>query len=219
MVPRCLLLPVLALTALACRRAAERSGTTAGTPPLADSAARLVQERYTSRDMVAAGAWTWTSPLDIAFVLIDAQSTIEGVVQARADLWIVTDSGAASVGRSDVMASAAQIGAFAFEDLTGDGLPDLFGYVADSAGVAYPVFIPGAHGAMREEIAIAAAGWHFETAEDHLPQVVRGGARSCALQLWAELNPPDGRDAGWRYLAVLQDGHLGPPTAEAPSCP
>jgi hypothetical protein len=160
----------------------------------------------------------WTGPLNLAFVLIDAQSTIEGLVQARADLWVVSDSGPALVGQSDVVPSAAEIGAFAFEDLTGDGLPDLFGYVADSAGIAYPVFIPGAHGAMREEIAIAAAGWHFETAEDRLPRVVAGAGHACALQLWVEVNPPDGRGAGWRYLSVWPDGHLGAPLSEPPSC-
>jgi len=219
MVPRRLFLILVALTAQSCGRGRERSGAAPGAQPSGDAAVQAVRERYTSPDMVAAGAWTWTGPLNIEFVLIDAQSTIEGVVQARADLWAVTDSGAGPVGQSEVMPSAAEIGAFAFEDLSGDGLPDLFGYVADSAGVAYPVFIPGARGAMREEIAIAAAGWHFETAEDHLPQVAPGSGRACALQLWVEQDPPDGNGSGWRYLRVLPDGRLDAPTVEPPACP
>jgi len=218
MVPRRLPHAVaLALTVLACR-GGERRGASQGAAAAPAPAAEQVRARYTARDLVAAAAWTWAAPAGITFVLIDAQSTIEGVVQARADLWVVSDSGPSSVGQSEVMSSAAEFDAFAFEDLNGDGLPDLFGSVADSAGVAYPVFIPGARGAMREEIAIAAAGWRFETADDHLPQVVPGAARACALQLWTEASPPDGRDAGWRYLPILSDGRLGPPSVDRPSC-
>ena len=150
------------------------------------------------------------------YVLIDVQSAIEDLVQARAELWLVNDSAVERVGRSDVMPSAAEFGAFAFADLTADGLPDLFGYVADSAGIKYPVFIPGARGGMVELIADAAPGWRFSTEDPELPEVIAGPTGACALQLWAE-TPPDGSTEGWRYLVLRPDG-LGAPQAQAPDC-
>lgn len=167
--------------------------------------------------MVAAGAWTWTGPGGAIYVLIDAQSAIEDLVQARAELWMVADTSARQIGRSDVMPSAAEFGAFAFEDLTGDGLPDLFGFVADSAGVSFPVFIPGARGGMIDELAAAAPGWRFAVEDPSTPQVVTGPSGGCALQVWAE-GAPDGQPEGWRYLALRRDGSLGPPQSAVPEC-
>jgi hypothetical protein len=176
-----------------------------------------VRRQYQSADAVAAGGWTWASPNGVVWVLVDVQSTVEGVVQGRADLWGSDDSGIALVGRSQPMPAAAEIGAYAFEDLTGDGIPDLFGYVADSAGVTYPVFIPGSKGALSEEIEVAAPSWVFLTDEEHAPQVLRG-ATPCALQLWADTPAPDNGPAGWRYLAIVPQGHLAAPSAIAPVC-
>jgi hypothetical protein len=115
------------------------------------------------------------------------------------------------------MPAAAEIGAYAFEDMTGDGIPDLFGYVADSAGVTYPVFIPGSRGALSEEIEVAAPSWVFLTDEDHAPTVLRAAA-PCALQIWADTPAPDKGAAGWRYLAILEGGRLAPPSAITPTC-
>jgi len=168
--------------------------------------------------MAATGAWTWLGGDSTVFVLIDAQSTVENLVQGRVDLWIARDTVALQVGRSDVMPSTAEFGAYAFEDLTGDGLPDLFGYVADSAGVSYPVFLAGARGSMTEELADAAPSWRFSTGEDHLPQLLSGPGGACALQLWADEPAPDGQGDGWRYLLLLQGGRLGRPQAQPPSC-
>ena len=95
----------------------------------------MVRSQYQASDVSAAGAWTWEVPGTGVYVLIDVQSQIQDLVQARAELWLVNDSTVSRVGRSDVMPSAAEFGAFAFEDMTDDGLPDLFGYVADSAGI------------------------------------------------------------------------------------
>ncbi len=180
-----------------------------------------MRRQYRSGDVIAGGAWVWPSGPGRTFVLVDAQSGLDGLVQARADLWLVGDGAAERVGRSDVMPSAARFGAWRFEDLTGDGIPDLFGYVADSAGVGYPVFLPGAAGALREEIAIAAATWRFATDENPSsePDVVMGSAGACALKLWAEEPLPDGSPGGWRYLTILRDGRLDPPRADAPMCP
>ncbi len=180
-------------------------------------AAELVRRQYQNPDAIAAGGWTWASPGGTVWVLVDVQSTIEGIVQARADLWGSDDSGVALVGRSQPMPAAAEIGAYAFEDLTGDGIPDLFGYVADSAGVTYPVFIPGSKGALAEEIEVAAPSWVFVTDEEHAPQVLRGVA-PCALQLWAGTPAPDNGPEGWRYLAIVPPGHLSAPTSAAPTC-
>lgn len=181
--------------------------------------ALLVQQQYRAPDLVAAGALSWVGPDGVTYVLVDVQSTTEGIVQARADLWEVVHGGIVPVGRSEVMAAAAEIGAYSFDDLTGDGLPDLLGYVADSAGVSYPVFIPGAHGAMGEELAPAAPGWRFATDTDSLPRAARGSrGAGCYLQLWAE-PPLDGRGDGWRYLPLLPGGRLGPPGAAVPECP
>ena len=176
-----------------------------------------MRRQYTSPDAEAAGGWTWTSPRGAIWVLVDVQSTVQGIVQGRADLWVSGDSGAILVGRGQPMPAAAEIGVYAFEDLTGDQLPDLFGYIADSAGVSYPVFIPGARGALAEEIEVAAPSWVFHIDEDHTPQVVRG-ASPCALQLWAGTPAPDNGPEDWRYLAILPHGQLGAPAPSAPDC-
>lgn len=183
----------------------------------AQRASELVRTQYVARDLIAAGAFTWTAAPETTFVMVDAQSAIDGMVQARADLWLVTGATAQQLGRSDMMPSAAEFGAWAFEDLTGDGLPELFGYVADSAGVSYPVFIPGSLGALTEEIAGSAPGYLFAT-EDSLPSVLRGVRRACALKVWAEAPVPDSQPAGWRYFPVLADGQLMRPIREPPTC-
>jgi hypothetical protein len=180
--------------------------------------AERVRARYGTPDVIAAGAWTWTGPDGTSYVLVDAQSAIAGVVQARLDLWVVTDSAELMLGRSDVMPSAAEIGAFGVADFSGDGLPDLFGYVADSSAVRYPVYLPGARGGITEELSLAAPGWRFDADDPHEPAVVGGAAGPCALQLWADTPAPDGKPAGWRWLLVLRRG-LGGPTADEPVCP
>jgi hypothetical protein len=214
---RSVVAPALTLL-LACGGAESPAGRGAAEPGA--DAAEAVRAAYGAADITAAGAWVWEGPLGITFVLVDAQSAIEGIVQGRADLWVVTDSGAAPVGRSEVMPSVAEIGAFAFEDLTGDGFPDLFGWVADSAGVRYPVFLVGASGGLREEIAIAATGWVFESEPDgeRVPDVLPGPSRACALRLWALDPAPDRGGEGWRFVPVLPDGRLGAPRREPPDC-
>lgn len=178
-----------------------------------------VRETYRSRDAVAAALYTWTAPGGIVFVLVDVESGIRGVTQARADLWAAGDSTPILLGRSDVMPSAATIGAFAFEDVTGDGLPDLLGYVADSAGAAYPIFLAGARGMMADQLETAAAGFRLSAEPEEAPHVFAGPRGPCALVLWAEAPAPDSGAAGWRYLAVRPAGELGPPTAAPPQCP
>jgi hypothetical protein len=177
-----------------------------------------VREQYATGDAIAAGAWTWESPDSLLWVLIDVQSAVAGLVQARVELWGGDTTAVVRLGRSDVMPSAAEFGAYAFEDLTGDLVPDFFGFVADSAGVSFPVFIPGAHGAMADVLEDAARGWQFATDDTVLPRIVRGQGGACALQLWAEA-PPDSSPAGWRYLALERRASLRPPAAAAPTCP
>jgi hypothetical protein len=201
--------------ALACGRGGRPSD--AADP--ATAAAERVRAHYATGAAAATGAWTWIASDTAIFVFVDVQSTVPGEVEARADLWLVADTATLEVGRSDPMPAAAEIGAYGVEDLTGDGVPDLFGYVADSAGVRYPIFLTGRRGAMSDELTDAAPGWRFATEEPQLPAVVPGPRGPCALQLWAEDPPPDGRPAGWRYLALVPGGHLGPPTAETPACP
>jgi hypothetical protein len=120
-------------------------------------------------------------------------------------------------GRSDVLPAAAEIGAYAFEDLTGDGVPDLFGYVADPAGVGFPVFFAGARGAMADLLEDAARGYRFAADAPNLPEVVAGPSGPCALRLWAEA-APDSTPPGWRYVAFGARGTLLPPAAAAPVC-
>ncbi len=178
-----------------------------------------VRGRYTATDAGATGAWAWMAPTGVAFVLVDVQSTEEGVVQGRLDLWSVAGRQVQSVGQSAVMSSAATFGAFAFEDVTGDGLPDLLGFVADSAEVGYPVFIPGASGMMTDELELGAPGWRFSTDQQNAPDIVRGPAGPCALRLWAEEPAPDGQPAGWRFLEIQRRGaQLAPPSAAVPAC-
>ena len=200
----------------ACGRQDQRNDLPQDTT-LAGIAAGVVRSQYQASDVSAAGAWTWEVPGTGVYVLIDVQSQIQDLVQARAELWLVNDSTVSRVGRSDVMPSAAEFGAFAFEDLTGDGLPDLFGYVADSAGIRYPVFVPGARGGMVELIADAAPGWRFSSEDPELPEVITGPLGACALRLWAEGPVPDGVAEGWRYLTLLRDG-LGAPRVQPPDC-
>jgi len=176
-----------------------------------------VRARYGGRDAVAAGAWTWFAPDSSVWVLVDVQSTVPDVVQARAELWLTDTSQAMRVGRSDVLPAAAELGAYAFDDLTGDGWPDFFGYVADSAGVSFPVFFRGARGAMADELEIVAGGYRFSTDDATLPQVVAGPSGACALQLWVEASP-DSSPPGWRYLTFGLRGALTPPAAAAPTC-
>jgi hypothetical protein len=199
-------------------------GGESGTPPPVtlpgeSELAALVRERYTARDALASGAWTWESSTGERYVLLEVQSALAGIVQVRADLWVATDSLLIPVGRSDVMPSGAAIGAFAFADLTADGLPDLLGYVADSADTRFAIFIPGARGAMVDELA-SLAGWRFALADgDSLPAALgsRRGA-ACYLKLWAEAPVPDGGAEGWRYLAIESFGRLGPPASTPPPC-
>lgn len=184
-----------------------------------ESATLQVRTRYTATDAAATGAWAWTAPTGLVYVLVDVQSTEEGVVQGRLDLWAVGDQQVQSVGQSAVMPSAATFGAFAFEDVTGDGLPDLLGYVADSAEVTYPVFVPGASGMMTDELELNAPSWRFATDQQNAPEVVRGPAGPCALRLWAEEPAPDGQPAGWRFLEIQRRGaQLAPPSAAVPAC-
>lgn len=171
---------------------------------------------YRERDAVAAGVFTLETPAGV-YVLVDVQSTIPGLVQGRADLWLVDSSGLRRIAHSDVMPAAAEIGAYVFDDITGDGLPDLFGYVADSAGTAFPIFLAGAAGGMSDEIAVAAPGWVFAV-EDSLPSVYAGPLGPCALRLWVEEAPPDGSGPGWRYMPLLRGGTLGPPRLQQPVC-
>jgi hypothetical protein len=175
-----------------------------------------VRAQYRASDIEAAGAWVWTGRDSVSYVFVDAQSAVQGMVQARAELWMANEREAAVYGRSEVLPSAAEIGAYAFDDLTGDGVPDLFGYVADSAGVSYPVFFPGSRPGMTEEIALAASGWRFATDDEHLPRAY--GTPPCALQLWAEEPLPEGGAAGWRWLSLQPDGRLAPPSAAPPVC-
>lgn len=178
----------------------------------------MVRAEYGDRDAVAAGAWTWDGAEGIVWVLVDVQSTVPGLVQARVDLWAGDTTAVVRMARSDVMPSTAEFGAYAFEDATGDGMPDLLGYVADSAGVTYPVFLPGARGAMADVLEDASRGWRLLASEDAAPSLVRGTTGACAVRVWAE-EPPDGSAAGWRYLALGRGGELGPPAAAPPACP
>lgn len=178
-----------------------------------------MRDQYTARDVVANAAWTWTSPAGPVFVMVDVESGVEGVAQATADLWMVADGKAQRVGRSELLPSVASMGVFVFEDLTGDGLPDFLGAVADSAQVEYPVFFPGARANLTEEIETAGTGYHFSTGEENTPTVLRGpGGQACALQIWADEPTPDSLPAGWRYLALLRAGELAKPSAVPPVC-
>jgi hypothetical protein len=117
-----------------------------------------------------------------------------------------------------VLPSVAAIGAYNFEDLSGDGIPDLLGFVSDSADVTYPVFIPGSRPGMTEELAIAAPGWRFSTEDEHAPRPWSPGGVPCALQLWVDESPPDNAPPGWRWLVLERNGNLQAPTATAPAC-
>lgn len=209
-----------ALTLAACgREAAQQQEDEAGAGLTEDArAAELVRAQYTAPDVEAAAAWVWASPDSVRYVLIGAQSAVQGMVQARAELWMAGASEAALFGRSEVLPSAAEIGAYAFQDLSGDGVPDLLGYVSDSSGVSYPVFFPGSRPGMTEEIALAAPGWRFSTDEVNEPRAYGIGGMTCALQLWAEEPAPDGAPEGWRWLALQHDGSLSAPVATAPTC-
>jgi hypothetical protein len=191
-----------------------------GTPASAEErAAFAVRDRYTAQDVVANAAWTWTSPAGPVFVMVDVESGVEGVVQATADLWMVADNTAQRVGRSELLPSVASMRVFVFEDLTGDGLPDFLGAVADSAQVEYPAFFPGARANLTEEIETAGTGYRFSTADENPPTVMRGPTgQACALQLWAEDPTPDSLPAGWRYLALLRAGELAKPIPVPPVC-
>jgi hypothetical protein len=206
----------VAMAAAACAR--QRNGATAQ-GGAEERAAERVRQSYTEQDAVAAAAFTWTSPAGLIFVLVDVESGVAGVVQSRADLWAVGDSAPVRLARSDVMPSAASIGAFAFEDVTGDGLPDLLGYVADSAGVSFPIFLVGAQGTMGDQIESAASGYRFSGDPEEAPRVYAGPHGPCGIQLWAEEPAPDSQPAGWRYLLLQRAGQLGPPTASPPPCP
>jgi len=207
----------LAVVATACGR--ERVDAGGANASAEERAAEMVRRTYTQPDAVAAAAFTWTSPVGAIFVLVDVESGTSGVVQSRADLWVETDTVPVRLGRSDVMPSAASIGAFAFEDVTGDGIPDLLGYVADSAGVSYPIFLVGARGSMGDQIETTAAGYRFSADPEAAPRVYGGVHGPCGIQLWADEPAPDSQPAGWRYLLVQRASQLAPPSAQPPSCP
>lgn len=169
--------------------------------------------------MSPSAAWTWDAPDGTIYVMVDVESAVEGVVQAVADLWAVTDGTPRRVARSELMPSVASMRALAFEDLTGDGIPDFLGVIADSAEAEYPVFLPGAQASLVEEIQTAGAGYRFDTADSNAPAVVPGrGGLACALRLWALEPAPDSLPAGWRYLPLLRGGALERPSPLAPDC-
>jgi len=208
---------LLAAAVVVCACARDRGA--ASTPGSAEErAADLVKESYHSPDLLPAAAYSWTAPDGTIFILVDVESGIQGVVQARADLWAVGDSAPVLVGRSDVMPSAATIGVFAFEDITRDGIPDLLGYVADSAGTAYPIFLAGARGAMAEQIEMAAPGFRLSADPEQPPRVFSGPQGPCAIRAWADEPAPDSLPAGWRYLPLRRAGQLGEPAATPPAC-
>ncbi len=209
----------LAAAALAGACAGRERGGDAAAGTAEERAAEQVRLAYTDPNLIAAAAYTWTSPAGPIFVIVDVQSGIAGVVQSRADLWVVDDSAPVRLGRSDIMASAATIGAFAFQDVTGDGLPDLLGYVADSTGASFPVFFAGARGSMGDQIETVASGWRFSADPEAAPRVYQGAHGACGVQLWADEPAPDSQPAGWRYLAIRRDNQLTPPTAQPPACP
>ncbi|MGA2382503.1 MAG: hypothetical protein ABSG61_03630 [Gemmatimonadales bacterium] len=208
----------VALAALAAACGRERSGAGVGASA-EERVTERVRQTYTQSDAVAAAAYTWTSPVGAIFVLVDVESGTAGVVQSRADLWVDTDSAPVRIARSDVMASAASIGVFAFEDVTGDGIPDLLGYVADSAGVSYPIFLVGARGSIGDQIETAAPGYRFSADPEAAPRVYGGPHGPCGIQLWADEPAPDSQPAGWRYLLVQRGTQLAPPAVQPPSCP
>jgi hypothetical protein len=209
--------PLLAVAVVvpACR--GDRGAASTAASP-AERAADRVKASYHSPDLLPAAAYAWTAPSGVIFVLVDVESGVAGVVQARADLWAVADSAPVPIGRSDVMPSAATIGVFAFEDVTGDGIPDLLGYVADSAGIAFPIFVAGARGAMAEQIEIAAPRYHLSADPEQAPRVYSGPKGPCAIEAWADAPAPDSLPAGWRYLPLLRSGQLGAPAAVPPAC-
>jgi hypothetical protein len=189
-----------------------------GLPP-EEQAASAVRALYTSADQVASSAWAWTALDSTIFVMVDVQSTVEGIVQGRADLWTVSGGEPTALGRSAVMPSMASLGSFWFEDLTGDGLPDFFGFIADSSDTRYPVFLPGAKGALVEELEIAGSGFRFSLDEVNAPNILRGpDGPACALQLWVEEPAADSLPAGWRYLALGRGGQLQRPSVTPPPC-
>jgi hypothetical protein len=153
------------------------------------------------------------------FVMVDVESAVEGVVQAVADLWSVTDGSPRRVARSQLMPSVASVRALLFEDVTGDGIPDFLGTVGDSADVQYPIFLPGAQANLIDELETAGAGYHFDTEDPNAPSVLPGREGSgCALRLWALDPAPDSLPAGWRYLALLRGGALDRPSPTPPDC-
>jgi hypothetical protein len=208
---------LLAGALVVCDCARERGAVSTAASP-AERAADRVKASYHSPDLLPAAAYAWTAPTGIIFILVDVESAVPGIVQARADLWAVADSALVPMGRSDVMPSAATIGAFAFEDVTGDGMPDLLGYVADSAGVAYPIFVVGARGAMAEQLGLSAPGYRLSADPEQAPSVLSGPRGPCAIQAWADEPAPDSLPAGWRYLPLLRSGQLGVPAAAPPKC-
>ena len=209
---------VLLATAVVVFACARDRGAASTSGSAEERAADRVKESYRSPDLLPAAAYSWTAPDGTIFILVDVESGIQGVVQARADLWAVGDSVPVLVGRSDVMPSAATIGVFAFEDVTRDGIPDLLGYVADSAGVAYPIFLAGARGAMAEQIEMAAPGYRLSADPDQPPKVFSGPQGPCAIQAWADEPAPDSLPAGWRYLPLRRAGQLGAPAVTPPAC-
>jgi hypothetical protein len=206
------------ILAAACRREQAPAQDAPGDQPAGAALAETVRARYTAPDVEAAGAWVWVGRDSLNWVLVDAQSTVQGIVQARAELWLANGQAAELYGRSEVLPSVAAIGAYVFEDLSGDGVPDLLGFVSDSSEISYPVFFPGSRPGMNEEIAMAAPGWRFSIEEEHAPQAFAEAGVTCAIQLWAEDGAPDGRPAGWRWLAMQRDGGLLAPAATPPSC-
>jgi hypothetical protein len=208
----------VAVAAFVAACARQSAGAGAGAT-LEERVAERVRQTYAQSDAIAAAAYTWTSPVGAVFVLVDVESGVAGVVQSRADLWVAIDSAPVRLGRSDVMPSAASIGAFAFEDITGDAIPDLLGYVADSAGASFPIFLIGARGSMGDQIEIAAPGYRFSADPEAAPRIYGGPHGPCGIQLWAAAPAPDSQAEGWRYLLVQRGEQLTRPVAQPPSCP
>lgn len=171
-----------------------------------------VRASYTSPEVDAFASWeTSVGPERLLAVALRSFPPYDPVL--RIDFWMADVNGAPyRYARSEVFSGANEIEVSRFEDLSGDGVPDLAAEIMDTLSGSRSVLLLGARGTVDDVLDVVARGWLFTVGPPRVPE-----SAACAIRIWALDPAPDSLAAGWRYLPVTERG-VGRPQSRLPPC-